>query len=185
MSWPSVVSSLPRSPPILLPPSPFLLPVSPWSSAWPLSSGPCGPRSSISPFRRVGFSKHWPYDKNTTETPLPRSPLAPSVRCDKKRNEIPSVNVNVTLAYNSLRGGVAEGRGGLSPDCGDDGSGVYAVVLLFFVFLAWLFFTAFSLSALIRSRRTEAGSSFGSCGTSRPEKAFFRIDWRRVLAIIS
>lgn len=58
----------------------------------------------------------------------------------------------------------------------------HAIVFLFFVFLAWLFFTTFSLSALIRSRRTEAGSSCGSCGTSWPEKAFFKTDWRRASA---
>ena len=42
----------------------------------------------------------------------------------------------------------------------------HALVFLFFVFLAWLFSAAFSLTALMRSRRTETGSSFGSCGTS-------------------
>ena len=37
-------------------------------------------------------------------------------------------------------------------------------------------------SARRRARRTEAGSSFGSCGTRRPSKADFRIDWRRAAA---
>jgi hypothetical protein len=39
-----------------------------------------------------------------------------------------------------------------------------------------------SLSARIRASNSEAGSSFGSCGTNWPEKAFFRMDWRRASA---
>ena len=35
-----------------------------------------------------------------------------------------------------------------------------------------------ALSALIRSSSFSAGSSFGSCGTSFPENARFRMDWR-------
>ncbi|MBN1322595.1 MAG: hypothetical protein JW986_01155 [Methanotrichaceae archaeon] len=37
-------------------------------------------------------------------------------------------------------------------------------------------------SALIRSRRAEAGSSLGSWGASSPRKAFFRMDWRSLAA---
>ncbi|HKL80991.1 MAG TPA: hypothetical protein VJ879_00625, partial [Desulfobacter sp.] len=43
------------------------------------------------------------------------------------------------------------------------------LVVFFFGFMA-------SRSTLIRSRRTEAGSSVGSCGTSSPRKALARID---------
>ena len=37
-------------------------------------------------------------------------------------------------------------------------------------------FLAVSLEAAIRARRALAGSSFGSCGTSLPAKASFRMD---------
>ncbi len=37
----------------------------------------------------------------------------------------------------------------------------------------------FVRAAWMRSSRADAGSSFGSCGTSRPSKAHLRMDWRR------
>ena len=54
----------------------------------------------------------------------------------------------------------------------------HTATLVFFgfpVFLSLARFVICSRSALIRSRRTEAGSSFGSCGTSCPLKALCRI----------
>ena len=50
---------------------------------------------------------------------------------------------------------------------------------LFFSVLPFAFFFVFSFSrsARMRSKRTEAGSSLGSWGTSSPRKALARMDW--------
>ena len=75
----------------------------------------------------------------------------------------------VAIAHSVIAQGGAE-----APDLRDDRRGVHTVVFLLVVFLEWRFAAAFSLSALIWSRRIEAGSSCASWGTSLPSKAFFR-----------
>src|ERR1039458_1017552 len=41
----------------------------------------------------------------------------------------------------------------------------------------------FSRSVRMRSSSTDAGSSLGSCGTSLPSKARFKMDWRSLFAL--
>ena len=81
---------------------------------------------------------------------------------------------------------IAQG-GAKTPDSGNDGGGVHAAGFLFFLVLLVVSrpLLASFLSALIWSRRTDAGSSLGSCATSWPLKAFFKIDWRRASAFWS
>ena len=47
------------------------------------------------------------------------------------------------------------------------------------VFLALAFAACSAFSAAMRLSKTEAGSSLGSWSNNWPEKAFFRMDWRR------
>ena len=60
---------------------------------------------------------------------------------------------------------------------------VVSGVLRFPVFRGVPRFVTCAPSALILSRRTEAGSSLGFCATSWPEKALFRIDCRSTVAL--
>ena len=84
----------------------------------------------------------------------PRKPSTPKPLTKLDDNRLPN-----------LQGGTE------APDLGDDGSGVHAAVLFFFFLVVvfsviLLFVSAVSFSALILSKRSEAGSSFGSCATS-------------------
>ena len=79
---------------------------------------------------------------------------------------------------------IAEGMAE-APDFGYNAGRVHGV--FFFLFLAVFFLTfivasSLAFSALMRSSSFSAGSSLGSCGTSLPSNAFFRMLWRNASA---